>query len=163
MRYRVEPLAVLGLLLQAPTTSSRHQVREVNQPPSAPATATVAILGATLIDGRGGAPIADAAVIVRGSRIVAAGPRRAVVIPSGAVRVDAAGMSVLPGLIDAHFHLDGDQGLPGLYLQHGVTSVRDTGDEIVAQTLVARFAASHPETCPRVFTASQRWRSPGSP
>jgi imidazolonepropionase-like amidohydrolase len=30
-------------------------------------------------------------------------------------------------LIDAHFHLDGDEGLPSLFLSHGVTSVRDPG------------------------------------
>jgi Amidohydrolase family len=40
------------------------------------------------------------------------------------------------------------------FLAAGVTSVRDTGDEIVAQTLVARFAEAHPERCPRVFKAS---------
>jgi hypothetical protein len=40
------------------------------------------------------------------------------------------------------------------FLAAGVTSVRSTGDEIVAQTLVARFAAAHPERCPRVFTCS---------
>src|SRR5262249_18020827 len=50
-------------------------------------------------------------------------------------------------------HVTGDEVLP-LFLASGVTSLRDTGDEIVAQTLVARFGASHPETCPRVFTAS---------
>jgi imidazolonepropionase-like amidohydrolase len=34
---------------------------------------------------------------------------------------------VLPGLIDAHFHLDGANDLPALFLSHGVTSVRDPG------------------------------------
>src|SRR6185295_7763169 len=36
----------------------------------------------------------------------------------------------------------------------GVTSVRSTGEEIVAATLVARSAAAHPEISPRVFTCS---------
>src|SRR6185295_12527598 len=36
----------------------------------------------------------------------------------------------------------------------GVTSVRSTGEEIVAATLVARSAAAHPESSPRVFTCS---------
>jgi hypothetical protein len=47
----------------------------------------------------------------------------------------------------------GDEVLP-LYLAAGVTSVRSTGDEIVAATLVARFAEARPESSPRVFTCS---------
>ena len=39
-------------------------------------------------------------------------------------------------------------------MAHGVTAVRDTGDEIVAQTVVAHFAEARPRRCPRVFTAS---------
>jgi hypothetical protein len=65
-------------------------------------------------------------------------------------------------LIDAHVHLvhvldyarvTGDEVLP-LFLAAGVTSVRSTGDELVAATLVARIAADHPGTSPRVFTCS---------
>jgi len=41
-----------------------------------------------------------------------------------------------------------------LYLAAGVTSVRSTGDEIVAATLVARIVREHPERAPRVFTCS---------
>ena len=62
----------MGPWLQDPASPPPRQVREVNQLPSGPATVTVAIVGATLIDGRGGAPIADASVVVRGNRIVAA-------------------------------------------------------------------------------------------
>src|SRR5262249_3325050 len=50
-------------------------------------------------------------------------------------------------------HMTGDEVLP-LFLANGVTSVRDTGDEIVAQTLVARHADAHPAQSPRVFRAS---------
>src|SRR6185369_2488961 len=82
--------------------------------------------------------------------------------PEGARVIDAKGKFIIPGLIDAHVHLvhrlnfahvTGDEILPA-FLAAGVTSVRDTGDEIVAQTLVARVAAAHPELCPRVFTCS---------
>ncbi|HEY7789230.1 MAG TPA: amidohydrolase family protein [Vicinamibacterales bacterium] len=61
---------------------------------------------ATLLDGRGGAPIADAAVLIEGRQIRAAGPARQVARPSGEViDLDARGGFVLPGLIDAHVHL----------------------------------------------------------
>jgi hypothetical protein len=41
-----------------------------------------------------------------------------------------------------------------LFLAAGVTSVRDIGDEIVAETLVSRFADAFPEKAPRVFRCS---------
>jgi imidazolonepropionase-like amidohydrolase len=105
----------------------------------------------------------DRTVIIEGEAIRAVGtPEQPVPVPKGARVLDARGKFILPGLIDAHVHLvhrlnfahvTGDEVLP-LFLAAGVTAVRDTGDEIVAQTLVARYAAAHPELCPRVFRAS---------
>ena len=61
---------------------------------------------ATLIDGRGGPPLEDAAVLVDdGGRIQAVGPRPAVAAPQDAQVFDATGMTLLPGLIDCHDHL----------------------------------------------------------
>ncbi|MBS0267319.1 MAG: amidohydrolase family protein, partial [Planctomycetes bacterium] len=83
-------------------------------------------------------------------------------LPADATRIDGRGKFAIPGLIDAHVHvvhvldfahLTGDAVLP-LYLAAGVTSIRSTGDEVVAATLVARYAAEHPERSPRVFTCS---------
>jgi hypothetical protein len=51
--------------------------------------ATLAVVGGTLIDGTGAAPVQDAAVVVRNGRIVAAGPRKKVKIPKHANVVDA--------------------------------------------------------------------------
>jgi imidazolonepropionase-like amidohydrolase len=61
-----------------------------------------AIKGATLIDGRGGAPVANATIVVRDGKIECAGA--ACVVPAGVDVVDARGMWVTPGLIDAHVH-----------------------------------------------------------
>ncbi|SFO46464.1 Imidazolonepropionase [Pseudonocardia ammonioxydans] len=47
----------------------------------------------------------DALVYIRGGRVVYAGPPGGVVVPAGTQRIDAAGCTVLPGLIDAHVHL----------------------------------------------------------
>ena len=49
--------------------AARVPVREVNGVARAEPTRTVAIVGATLIDGRGGPPVADSVVVVRGERI----------------------------------------------------------------------------------------------
>ena len=63
-----------------------------------------AIVGATLVDGRGGPPIRDAVVVLRDGRIECAGPRSACPVPAGVDTLDAHGTWLLPGLVDAHVH-----------------------------------------------------------
>lgn len=63
------------------------------------------LLGATLIDGTGAAPLPDAAVLINDGRIVAVGPRQAVSPPAETETLDLTGCTLLPGLIDAHDHL----------------------------------------------------------
>ncbi|HZS03734.1 MAG TPA: amidohydrolase family protein [Blastocatellia bacterium] len=146
-------LLMQGAIAQQRTASSQRpalpSVREVNEVARPDATKTIAITGATLIDGRGGPAVADAVVVVLGERIIAAGSRASVRVPDGAVVVDVHGLTLLPGLIDAHFHLDGDDGLPPLYLSHGVTSVRDPGAWIEAYEAVRKANAP----IPRLFLA----------
>jgi N-acyl-D-amino-acid deacylase len=67
---------------------------------------TIVILGATLIDGSGRAPLRDSAVVLKGDSIVAVGRRGRVRIPAGAQVIDGRGMIVSPGFIDAHNHSD---------------------------------------------------------
>jgi imidazolonepropionase-like amidohydrolase len=131
-------------------------IREVNEVARPDSNHVVAIAGAALIDGRGGTPVTDAVVVVRGQRIVAAGKRGSIGIPSGAEIIEAQGLTLLPGLIDAHFHIDGDDPLPGLYLTHGVTSVRDPGQWIEAYD-AARKA---PAPVPRLFLCGPHLDSP---
>jgi imidazolonepropionase-like amidohydrolase len=65
---------------------------------------TIAIHQTRLIDGTG-TVVDRATVVVRGSKIVAAGPSRTAAIPKGATRIDGRGLTVMPGLIDCHVHL----------------------------------------------------------
>ncbi len=65
---------------------------------------TVAIVGARLITMRGDEVIARGTVVVEGNRIAAVGPVDAVAVPEGAAVIDAAGRTVMPGLIDVHAH-----------------------------------------------------------
>ena len=102
-------------------------------------------------------------IIIRGSLILSVTEPDAGGSISGEItRIDGHGKFALPGLIDAHVHvvhvldyahMTGDEVLP-LYLAAGVTSVRSTGDDVVAATLVSHFAEAHPESSPRVFTCS---------
>ncbi|HEU0179469.1 MAG TPA: amidohydrolase family protein [Blastocatellia bacterium] len=93
----------------------------------------IAILGASVIDGKGGEP-SKQTVVIRGDRIEAVGPK--VEPPAGARRIDAEGMTLLPGLFDLHTHLPyssvsgADDDWPKnlkAYLYCGVTSVVDFG------------------------------------
>src|SRR2546426_48647 len=108
MRIRI--LLLLLIVASAGAFAQRSvSMREVNEVAKPAANQTIPIVGATLIDGRGGSPVNDAVVIVRGEKIVAVGARGAVTIPKAAALIEANGMTLLPGLIDAHFHLDGDE------------------------------------------------------
>jgi len=132
---------------------SIHEVNQVAQPAS---DHVVAIVGATLIDGTGTSPVADAAVVIRGDKIVAVGPRNVVEIPPGAEVFEAKGLTLLPGLIDSHFHIDGDDGLPALYLTHGITSLRDPGQWTEAYD----GARKRPDPVPRLFLCGPHLDSP---
>ena len=133
---------------QNPTNKRMNApLREVNDITRPDANHSVAIVGATLVDGRGGPPIQDAAVVIRGENIVAVGKRGSVHILADAEIFDGRGLTLLPGLIDSHFHIDGDEGLPALYLTHGVTSLRDPGQWIEAYANVRK--QSNP--VPRLF------------
>ncbi len=60
----------------------------------------------TLIDGNGGAPVADGAVLVQDNVIRAAGRKADLRLPAEPVnQIDAGGGWILPGLIDTHVHL----------------------------------------------------------
>src|SRR5581483_1813498 len=67
-------------------------------------SSSLAITGATLIDGSGGTPIADAVVVINGTKITAAGPRDRVNLPAGAQTIDGRGKFVMPGMIDTNVH-----------------------------------------------------------
>lgn len=71
----------------------------------AQASRITAYEGARLIDGKGGAPLDNATVVIDGAKIVAVGRTGEVQIPAGATRVSLAGKTVMPMIIDAHVHL----------------------------------------------------------
>ncbi len=108
-------------------------------------TAYKVFTGARLIDGTGVKPVEDASIIVEGDRIKEAG--KGLDAPKDAEVIDAAGRTLMPGLIDSHVHLcsNGDpdilrmihypMGMLQLFgyrnalneLEAGFTTVRDMG------------------------------------
>ncbi|HEX9728378.1 MAG TPA: amidohydrolase family protein [Gemmatimonadales bacterium] len=116
-----------------------------------------ALVGGTLIDGFGGAPVRNSVIVVRGDRIVTVGRVGEVAIPTGAQIISTEGMSVLPGLWDMHVHLminghsdyaHWDSTYPAVFesvimpasahqlLLAGVTSARDLGGPLDASLAV---------------------------
>lgn len=65
----------------------------------------LALVGATIINGTGAAAIPDGVIIVDGNKIVAAGRRADVKIPSDAQTIDVTGKFITPGIIDTNVHL----------------------------------------------------------
>ncbi|MEX1239902.1 MAG: amidohydrolase family protein [Cyclobacteriaceae bacterium] len=122
---------------------------EVNDKEILKGNKVLALVGATLIDGRGGAPIQNACVIVRNDRIEAAGKKEDVTIPDEAEIIELSGLTMLPGLIDAHYHNEDSDTLAGLFLRKGVTSVRDPGEWIESYDALRESA----KPIPRLFLA----------
>lgn len=141
-------------------------------PESSPASSragdatTLAIVGATVVDGTGRAPFVGN-VIVRDGRIAAVGERAAV--PEGARVVRAEGRTVTPGLFDLHTHLpyssaprtsaDWPKNLKA-YLYAGVTSVVDFGTYPETFAPMRRLVSSGAVIAPRIHFAA-RMTTPG--
>jgi imidazolonepropionase-like amidohydrolase len=86
---------------------------------------TYAIVGVSLIDGISDTPFRNASVIVHNGIISEVETKDSFQIPEGAQIIDGEGLTLLPGLIDAHYH--NSKGYPAIYLKKGITSLRDPG------------------------------------
>ena len=89
----------------------------------------LALIHGLLIDGTGARPIEDAAVVIRGGRIAAAGPGSEIEIPGGAEILDVEARAILPGFVNAHVHHGYDAANLRAWAQAGVTTVRDLGTQ----------------------------------
>jgi len=110
-----------------------------------------AVVGGTLIDGTGGPPLVNATVVVRGRYIEAMGPGDEVVLEDGITRVDATGKWILPGLIDAHAHIQ--RWMLPRYLAAGVTTVRGLHGEQESILALAEQANLNAFPSPQLFVA----------
>jgi imidazolonepropionase-like amidohydrolase len=124
----------------------------------------IAILHGRLIDGLGGPPVEDAAVILQGSKITYAGPAGGAKVPQGSQTIDARGKTVMPGLADMHVHLTGGwdgigtdllgyQRYLNAMLYSGITTVLDTGNYQPWVLQLRQEAASGHLLSPRIYCA----------
>ena len=143
---------------------------------AANAAGTIAIVGGTVVDLEGKAPIENAVILVEGEQIAAIGKAGSVNIPDGAEQIDARGTWLIPGLMNMHVHLG--LVLPGkmkaeLYneseaalalrmaanaresLQAGVTTIRLTGELAHADLALMRAINKGQADGPRIFSAGE--------
>lgn len=115
------------ILTHSIITIAQTQLKEINTVAQPDSSQIVVIKNAKLIDGLGNPAVDNAVVIIQGNKIIAAGMLKEDAIPTGATVYDAGGKTVMPGLIDSHYHLGSKATSPSSFLSHGITSVRDPG------------------------------------
>ena len=121
------------------------------QPPE-PARRLV-IDAARIVDGTGAPPIRAGRIVIEGERITQVGAAAGIPLPNGAERIDLGDRTVLPGLIDLHFHIESDPALALRQLSHGVTSFRDPGQWEEKFDGLRKMIAADRLPAPRIFTA----------
>jgi imidazolonepropionase-like amidohydrolase len=131
---------------------------------------TIVLDGFTLIDGTGGQPLANAAMVIADGRIQWVGPQPKLKAPANAQVTHLAGKYVMPGIINLHGHIGNTAGLTQdpknytrdnvekqlrLYASYGVTSVMSMGtdQDLVFQIRSEQRAGRPHET--RIFTAGR--------
>ena len=75
-------------------------------------TRPTAFTGARIIS-IAGPEIPDGVLVVEKGKIVAVGPAATTPVPAGAVKIDARGKVIMPGLVDSHSHIGQPEGADG--------------------------------------------------
>jgi imidazolonepropionase-like amidohydrolase len=134
------------------------------------AAETTVLQHVTLIDGSGGNPVPDAAIVITAGRVSYAGPATGAKAPKDAQTIDLTGKYVMPGIINLHGHLGNVVDLQQdpsfytrenveknlkLYASYGVTSMVSMGsDKELIFDIRQQQRAGRP-TMTRVFTAGR--------
>lgn len=123
-------------------------------------TATVVISGARIVTMKGDEVIDNGRIVVKGNRIAAIGKAADIAVPAGAVTIDAAGKTIIPGLIDAHWH--GGMGANGVVPQQswinyaglafGVTTLHDPSNDTPTIFTAAELQRTGAIVGPRIYS-----------
>jgi imidazolonepropionase-like amidohydrolase len=123
--------------------------------------ATLVLEGGTLIDGTGRPPVANAVVIVEGTRIKTIGTKGRVSYPASATVIHLDGRTILPGLIDGHVHLQ-DWEVP-MFLPYGITTIADLHNDTAWSIAEREALKSGRIKGPRLFVSGARVTGPLGP
>jgi imidazolonepropionase-like amidohydrolase len=119
--------AILGVVCAAVIISACMMVTRAR---------SIAVVGATLIDGTGRAAVTDSVIVISDGRFQAVGRLGEVSIPQGAEVIDAKGKTVLPGLIDGHCHYRDWMG--EIYFAYGVLTCPNISNNPVEWIIAQR-------------------------
>src|ERR1700733_1356011 len=131
--FAVAGSVILGFAGMAPITAQAPMVDITPKP------GVIAITGGKLLTITHGV-IENGVVLIEGGNIAAVGTSASVKVPKGATIVDAKGMTVYPGLIDAETHL----GLSEIGSDRSTNDTVETSEEIFPQMHV--YDAFHAES-----------------
>jgi len=124
------------------------------------------VRNATVVDGNGTPAAGPKDIVIEGNTIKEVVPLSPAALdragrgrPAGDVEIDATGKYVLPGLINAHGHLQEERGgVPqplqyelDLWLACGITTVRDVGSDTPRALEIRRLSAEGKLAAPRIF------------
>ncbi len=120
----------------------------------------LAITGGRVVTMKGDEVIEDGVVLVDGNRITAVGKKGEVTVPAGTRTIDATGKTVLPGLVDVHWHggMGGDEVIPEASwvnyasLAFGVTTLHDPSNDTSEIFAASEMAKAGIITAPRIFS-----------
>ncbi len=120
----------------------------------------LALVGARIITSSGSSVIENGTIVIEANRITAVGPSRSVAIPAGAKRIDVAGKTIMPGIIDVHAHVGGEgDGIVGqatwpflANLAFGVTTSHDPSNDTATVFTNAELIRSGAKLGPRLFS-----------
>jgi len=128
--------------------------------------ATLAIRNAMVVDGNGTPAAGPKDILIENNRIVAVIPLDPVAVASGRAKrapadaeIDATGKYVLPGLIDAHAHIQDERGgIPQpqdyelkIWLSCGITTIRDVGSDTKKTLALRAKSAAGEVAAPRIL------------
>lgn len=151
LRHRGTAAFVIGLLLALWIAGHPPAVAQAQKP--------IALVGGTLIDGTGTAPVGDSVVLIRGDRIERIGTITSLPVPGDYEQISTEGMTVLPGLWDMHVHLiyNGHPN-PGAWFKHAADFERVTIPASARQMLMAGVTSVRDMAAPAdaIFGVRQR-------
>jgi imidazolonepropionase-like amidohydrolase len=140
------------------------------------------VLARTLLDGTGGDPLSDAAIVIEGGRISRVAPQSMIAAGPDDVVIDAADGTIMPGMVDCHCHIlyyNGSEFVASssrsgertpaevvgliagaidaarLWLAHGVTTIRDLAAEMNLSLGIRDMVAKGKVVGPRVFASGR--------
>ena len=179
--------ALLALLLMADAAAAQAPGDHFGpQGPPFTAKGPIAIVGGTLIDATGAPAKENQVVLIDNGLIKAVGPAGSITIPENAHRIDATGMSVMPGLISSNQHVQLNPLYPApaadlpidelrarwernfaempkrafIYLMQGITSMRQTSGPLKRLLPLKRRIDAGELPGPRIFVGGALLSSP---